>query len=136
MLERLAKIEHIQPVIFTNGTADMVARSALRSTSLSQQASILKEVISVDDVKRFKPAPEVYEYLAERVGKTASERQDIWVISGNPFDVIGARSTGLNAIWVDRADAGWIDRAFPSLEPTTRINSLEQVVGVISRQVQ
>lgn len=136
MLERLAETENVVPVIFTNGTSDMVSRSVLRSTSLSQHALILKEVISVNDVAKFKPAPEVYEYLSERVGKKPSERQDVWVISGNPFDVIGARNAGMNSIWVDRADAGWIDRAFPGLQPTARVNNLEQVVEVVTKHLR
>jgi hypothetical protein len=33
----------------------------------------------------------------------------------NPFDVVGARAFGMNAIWVDRAGAGWTDRLGTSL---------------------
>jgi 2-haloacid dehalogenase len=59
----------------------------------------LHDVISVDDVKTFKPDPEVYRYLARRLGTEPSET---WLISSNPFDVIGAKAAGLMAAWIKR----------------------------------
>jgi 2-haloacid dehalogenase len=56
-------------------------------------------VISVDDVKSFKPDPEVYHYLTRRLGTELSET---WLVSSNPFDVIGAKAVGLMAAWIQR----------------------------------
>lgn len=33
----------------------------------------------------------------------------MWLVSGNPFDVVGARSVGMQAAWVDRGGKGWVD---------------------------
>ena len=33
----------------------------------------------------------------------------MWLVSGNPFDVVGARAVGMQAAWVDRAGGGWSD---------------------------
>ena len=33
----------------------------------------------------------------------------MWLVSGNPFDVVGARSVSMKAAWVDRAGKGWTD---------------------------
>jgi 2-haloacid dehalogenase len=46
----------------------------------------LDDVISVDDLRTFKPDPAIYAYLAQRVGRPSGET---WLVSGNPFDVIG-----------------------------------------------
>jgi 2-haloacid dehalogenase len=46
----------------------------------------LDDVISVDDLRTFKPDPAVYAYLAQRVGRPSGET---CLVSGNPFDVIG-----------------------------------------------
>lgn len=40
---------------------------------------------------------------------------DMWLVSGNPFDVVGARQAGCQAAWIDRAgghhgNGGWNDR--------------------------
>ncbi|WP_458526137.1 haloacid dehalogenase type II [Onishia taeanensis] len=83
-------------VAFSNGTREAVE-------GLMVQAGLLDhfdDIISVDEVKRFKPDPAVYAHLRER---TESEAQDTWLISSNPFDVIGARHAGLHAAWVRRS---------------------------------
>ncbi|KAJ0425031.1 HAD-like domain-containing protein [Aspergillus carlsbadensis] len=133
-LTKLASIPTITPVVFSNGTQSMVSNSVHSSPDLSPHASIFTEIISVQSVRQFKPAPATYFHLAEKVGK-ASSLQEIWLVSGNPFDIIGARSVGLNAIWVDRAGKGWVDAAVPRLRPTAVVNSLEGVLGVIEHRL-
>jgi 2-haloacid dehalogenase len=56
-------------------------------------------VVSVDDIKTFKPNPDVYAYLVSRGGSLDAET---WLISSNPFDVIGAKAAHLKAAWVKR----------------------------------
>jgi 2-haloacid dehalogenase len=84
-----------QLVAFSNGIAAKVRDLLGRSGVLPQ----LEAVISVDDLKTFKPNPAVYDYLVKRVGKPAGET---WLVSGNPWDAIGAKSAGLKAAWVKR----------------------------------
>ena len=38
-------------------------------------------IFSVDTLKRYKPAREVYEALVEHVGKSSSP-EDVWLVSG------------------------------------------------------
>ncbi|KAL5358031.1 HAD-like domain-containing protein [Aspergillus floccosus] len=135
-LERIAQMPHVTPVIFSNGTAEMLRNSVASSTILSRHQSVFKDIVTADDIQKFKPAREVYEYLAQRVGKGPTELSDIWLVSGNPFDVIGARNVGLRAIWVDRARAEWKDQAMPSLHPTAIVHQLEEVADVINNHVQ
>ena len=33
----------------------------------------------------------------------------IWLVSSNPFDVVGAKNAGMKAAWVDRSGKGWVD---------------------------
>jgi len=82
-------------VAFSNGTASSV-RELLGSAGLIEQFA---EVISVDDVQSFKPDPAVYEHLVQRVGEP---KESVWMISSNPFDVIGAKCGGLRAAWLKR----------------------------------
>ncbi|CAN5324262.1 haloacid dehalogenase type II [soil metagenome] len=82
-------------VAFSNGVEATVRTLLDRAGVLPH----LQDVISVDDLKTFKPDPEVYRYLARRLGAGPS---GIWLVSSNPFDVIGAKAVGLKAAWVQR----------------------------------
>ena len=130
-LSRLAATGGIDAVVFSNGTQTMVSNSVLHSQELSAHAAIFREIITVDQVRQYKPAPAVYNYLADRLGKMPSQMKEIWLVSGNPFDVVGARNAGMNAIWVDRAGRGWIDAALPSLRPTAIVHNLEGIIDVM-----
>src|SRR4051794_41022194 len=82
-------------VAFSNGV-EATTRTLLDRAGV---LSYLQGVVSVDDLKTFKPDPEVYHYLARRVERTPYET---WLVSSNPFDVIGAKSAGLKAAWIQR----------------------------------
>ena len=82
-------------VAFSNGV-ECTTRTLLKRAGV---LSLLDGVISVDDLKTFKPNPEVYRYLARHVERTPYET---WLVSSNPFDVIGAKNAGLKAVWLKR----------------------------------
>jgi FMN phosphatase YigB (HAD superfamily) len=59
----------------------------------------LHDVISVDDLQTFKPNPAVYHYL---INRTQTDPTHCWMVSSNPWDVIGAKAAGLNTAWIQR----------------------------------
>jgi len=63
-------------------------------------------VVSVDEIKTYKPSAVVYRHLAERTGTALSET---WLVSSNPFDVIGAKAAGLRTAWVRRNPRALLD---------------------------
>jgi 2-haloacid dehalogenase len=84
---------------FSNG----VEKSLRTLLSNAGVLSDLEAIVSVDDIKSFKPNPDVYEYLLSRAG---CSHEDTWLVSSNPFDVIGAKAAHLKTAWVKRsADA-------------------------------
>ncbi|KAL9029730.1 MAG: hypothetical protein Q9180_006995 [Flavoplaca navasiana] len=109
-LESLAKSPSVTPVVFSNGTDEMVGNSVHRSPDLSPYSNVFRDFVTVEEVKKFKPHPDVYYHLAKKVGKSKGNMGDIWLVSGNPFDVIGAKAVGAKACWVDRGGHGWSDR--------------------------
>lgn len=133
-LNRLSTIPNLTAVVFSNGTDSMVSNSVHKSKDLSPHSAAFRDIVTVDEVKQFKPAPASYYHLMQKMGKTESQMGDLWLVSGNPFDVVGARSCGMNAIWVDRAHAGWHDAACPKLQPTAIVNSLEHIIDKIGGQ--
>jgi len=82
------------------------------------------DIVSVEEVRTFKPDPAVYQRFLERAG-VAGDRA--WLISGNPFDVIGAIGAGMRAVWVKRNERAVFDPF--GFEPTITIPSLAGLKG-------
>ncbi len=107
---------------FTNGTiaamGPLLENAGLRSAFL--------DIVTVDDLKTFKPDPAAYGYFLRRAN---AERTRTWLISSNPFDVTGAVSSGLQAAWVRRDPRVAFDCW--ELQPTVTISSLAELVRAI-----
>jgi 2-haloacid dehalogenase len=108
---------------FSNGSRQAVEK-------LLTQARIRDnfiDVVSVDEIKSYKPNPDVYRHFLQRAGSSGS---DSWLVSSNPFDVIGAVSSGMKSAWVRRSPEALFDPW--GIEPTLTVNSLlnlaEQIV--------
>jgi 2-haloacid dehalogenase len=80
---------------FSNGEAEVV-RKVLENAKV---LSLLDDVISADEVRTFKPDPTIYAHAVRRLGQDANVT---WLVSSNPFDVIGAKTAGLRAAWIKR----------------------------------
>jgi 2-haloacid dehalogenase len=89
-------------VAFSNGEAAFV-RAVLTHANLLE---MFEDVVSADEVKIYKPTPSVYRHLADRTGTAPSET---WLVSSNPFDIIGAKAAGLRAAWVRRNPRAILD---------------------------
>jgi hypothetical protein len=57
-------------------------------------------LVSLEDVKCYKPSPIAYAHFLETTGTAPA---DAWLVSGNPFDVLGAVSAGICGAWVKRS---------------------------------
>lgn len=76
-------------------------------------------VVSVDDQRSFKPNPGVYSHFLRTAGATGG---DAWLISSNPFDVIGAISAGMRAAWLQRSPDAIFDPW--GIDPTLTVTGL------------
>jgi len=63
-------------------------------------------VISVDDIKTFKPSPGAYAHFL-RTSETNGKES--WLISSNPFDVTGSISAGMKSAWIQRSKESIFD---------------------------
>ena len=136
-LEALADEPGITAVVFSNGTNSMVTNSVKSSPDLGPHADVFKKIVTVEEVKCFKPDPRVYYHLAEKMGKGRSKQamSEMWLVSGNPFDVVGARAMGMQAAWVDRGEAGWTDGLMQDEtgKPTAVVKGLGEVVDTVKK---
>lgn len=108
-----------QLVAFSNGERASVEH-------LLNRANIGKyftDIVSAEEIQTFKPAPDVYQHLLSRIG---ARYDQTWLISSNAFDIIGAKSFGLNAIWVKRTNDAIFDPW--GIEPNAVINRLEELI--------
>lgn len=103
---------------FSNGRADTV-EELLTAAGIRDY---FIGIVSADDLKSFKPNPAVYEYFLKTSGGAASNS---WLISSNPFDVIGAISAGMHAAWVQRSKESIFDPW--GIEPTITVGSLGEL---------
>jgi 2-haloacid dehalogenase len=94
-LEQVEQLGH-EIYAFSNGPRSSV-QQVLRSGQLDH---FFRDIISVDEIGTFKPNPAVYAHLCERLRRTANE---VWLVSSNVWDVIGAKSAGLRAAWIRRS---------------------------------
>ena len=103
---------------FSNGSAEAV-ETLLSAASIRDR---FLGVVSCDDVRSFKPNPAVYAHFLRQAQATGDEA---WLISGNPFDVIGAISAGMRGAWVRRTKDAIFDPW--GIEPTITVTSLAEL---------
>lgn len=120
----------VNAYIFSNGTDDMIGSSIRTSPELSPHADIFQSLITVDGLKCFKPDPRTYAHLVEQTGKRGKP-SDVWVVSANPFDVVGAKASGLKTAFIDRKGQGWLDRLDVMNMPTLIAGGVDQAIQSI-----
>lgn len=89
------KSSGLRLAILSNGAPQML-ESATRSAGID---GLLDAVISVDEIKVFKPSPRVYALAPARLALPAAE---IGFVSSNGWDIAGAASAGLTPLWIQR----------------------------------
>jgi 2-haloacid dehalogenase len=115
----LARLRENQQVLvaFSNGTIQAVNQIL----SSAQLAGYFSQIISVDEIRTFKPSPAVYAYMTRSV---AADAKSVWLISSNAWDVIGAKSAGLRAVWVQRSSGQVFDPW--GIEPDVTVKDLTE----------
>ena len=112
-------------VAFTN-----VVEASIRALlSNAGVLASLEDVVSVDDLRTFKPDPAVYAYLAQRTGRTPGET---WLVSSNAWDVIGAKAAGLRAVWVKRQPDAVFDPW--DVAPDRVVSQLDELPAALARR--
>ncbi|MGD0585556.1 MAG: haloacid dehalogenase type II [Oryzomonas sp.] len=110
---------------FSNGSAEAV-EGLLRSAGIRD---CFMGVVSVDEMRSYKPNPAVYSHFLRRSGAVGA---NAWLVSSNPFDVIGAISAGMRAVWVKRSPDAVFDPW--GIEPTLTVTSLLDLAEQIGRE--
>lgn len=80
-------------VVLSNATPSMLT-PLLATSGLAPE---LDDIISLHEVRRYKPHPDAYHFLAQRC---QTRRDNCWLVSRHSWDVLGAIHAGLHGIWV------------------------------------
>ena len=107
---------------FSNGTRSEID-AVLSNANIRD---FFEGIVTADDVRSFKPNPAVYSY-ARRV--TNAWSSPFWLVSSNPWDVIGAKSAGLSSAWVQRSEEEIFDPW--GIEPNITVRSLSDLPAAL-----
>lgn len=108
--------------VLSNGSPAMIS-SCLDHSGLG---GYFGQRISADEVRAFKPAPAVYRHAAERLARPIGE---IWLVSCNAFDSVGASAAGMRTAWVNRSAA-----PFDTIgqQPDISVTALDQLPAALT----
>ena len=107
--------------ILSNGSREMLA-TVLKSNGLMPY---LDQVITVEDIRLFKIAPQSYELLLKAF---PVKKEEVLFVSSNAWDALGAKWFGFDLFWVNR-----LGHPFEEIgeKPNYEGNSLSKVLEVI-----
>lgn len=104
---------------FSNGNKNTITKLLIQAGIFD----LFDGIVSVESVKIFKPSPLVYAYFNT---ETNSNKSNSWLISGNPFDIIGANSYGMRSVWIQRSSKTIFDPW--GIEPTHTIHKMTDLL--------
>ena len=115
------KQKGISTAILSNGSSEMLA-TVVESNGLK---SYLDKVVTVEEVRLFKTAPQAYALLQEAF---PFKKEEILFVSSNAWDALAAKWFGFDVFWVNR-----LGHPFEEIgeQPNYEGNSLSKVLEVI-----
>ena len=115
------KEKNIATAILSNGSREMLA-TVVKSNGL---APYLDKVVTVEDVRLFKTAPQAYALL---LNAFPVKKEEILFVSSNAWDALAAKWFGFDVFWVNR-----LGHPFEEIgeRPNYEGKSLTEVLGCI-----
>jgi 2-haloacid dehalogenase len=115
------KNKDIATAILSNGSREMLA-TVVESNGLT---AYLDQVVTVEDVRLFKTAPQSYELLLKAF---PVKKEEVLFVSSNAWDALAAKWFGFDVFWVNR-----LGHPFEEIgeKPNYEGSSLSKVLEVI-----
>jgi 2-haloacid dehalogenase len=95
-----AAFEHLRGKGLKVATLSNGAQSVTRAM-LEKNGLEVSEVISIEEIRRWKPRREVYDHAASRMGVRPA---DLALIAAHAWDVHGAMQAGVKGVWVSNVE--------------------------------
>jgi len=119
--EALKTLSNYPLAILSNGSPRML-HAVVKSAGLE---GVFSHVISVDEVKIYKPSPRVYQLASQKMSVPETA---IGFVSSNSWDVIGAKAFGFWTCWVNRSAAPGDELG---VTPDVTVKTLADLVDVL-----
>ena len=118
---REIKNRGISTAILSNGSREMLA-TVVESNDLK---SYLDQIVTIEDVRLFKTAPQAYELLLKAF---PVKKEEVLFVSSNAWDALAAKWYGYDVFWVNR-----LGHPFEEIgeQPNYQGDSLSKVLDVI-----
>ena len=115
------KSKGVSTAILSNGSREMLS-TVVQSNGLKPY---LDKVVTIEDVRLFKTAPQAYELLLKAF---PVKKEEVLFVSSNAWDALAAKWYGFDVFWVNRQG-----HPFEEIgeQPNYQGNSLSQVLKVI-----
>lgn len=120
--EALGALSRRPLAILSNGNPKML-QELVQNAGLKEMFS---RVISVDEVKTYKPSAAAYQLAVRKVGVAKNE---VGFVSSNFFDVAGAKAFGFRTYWINRSDVAPDELG---VSPDATLKSLTDLVDLRS----
>jgi 2-haloacid dehalogenase len=115
------KASEMKLAILSNGTPVMLA-AAVENAGIT---CLLDAVLSVEEVKVYKPHPSVYRLACERLNLTANR---VCFLTSNGWDAYSAKAFGLRVLWCNRF--GQVPERIPET-PDAQIATLAELPDIL-----
>ena len=120
-LESLSGRSDLQLYALTNGPLEDVEK-LFHDNGIDHY---IRDIISADEIRKYKPDPAIYRHFIERVH---SQAEQSYLVSGNAFDILGAVNFGMKGIWIRRSETQLMDPW--GGKPTHTIQTLHEIDGL------
>ncbi len=124
----LDALETLKVAILSNGTEAMLDK-------LMEHADLTfmsEGIISVDGARVYKPSPKAY--LHGQNALEVSDKERVFYISGNSWDVAGAKAFGFLVGWINRTKQPLFDEGFYDFRPDFEFSSLEEIAELFEEE--
>ena len=121
--QALGRFKGIPLGILSNGSPRMLD-AAVRSSGLD---GVFRHILSVDSIKIYKPSPRVYDLGRVAFGLNASS---ILFVSGNAWDIAGAKAFGYQTCWCNRAKAPMEALGVAADYEVERLDQIPEKIGL------
>jgi 2-haloacid dehalogenase len=112
-------------VLFSNGTQEMLDK-VVEHAGLSL---LSEEVVSAEGAKAYKPDPKAYQHVLNHL--EIFEKNKVFYVSGNTWDVAGAKAFGFKVGWVNRTKQHSFDEDLYELRPEYEFSSVGEITKLL-----
>jgi len=119
--DALKHLKSYELAVLSNGSP-MMLNTLLENSGLKHY---FRHILSADEVRAYKPSPKVYALGPKYLG---IPKEEVFFVSSNSFDVVGAKAFGFKVCWINRSGTP-LDEL--GMKPDVIVKTLEEMRGAL-----